>query len=290
MIKNNQKDSFQFVATKIGICIVILGALLLVPPLSKPTLIEYPCNIQRIQQVDLSWERFNDEFWNKAPFILVTGVDYNAEHREFTSRENMIRRYGDELVQLGTANTYTGRKRIVRSLEEYFSYMSLDQPEERRGNETYYLFGDTPEPFWQEVLEKYKAPIFSNPNVPSPPRPAQLLARTLAIGFGGKYSGVPFHTHGPGWSEVLHGKKQWFLVPHYFGQEKESQFNSFDTEASQFQWYQSNNYTDFDFNEKGRHELFQCVIQPGEALYFPSQWFHGTLNLDPYTVFVSSFT
>lgn len=36
-------------------------------------------------------------------------------------------------------------------------------------------------------------------------------------------------------------------------------------------------------------ELQECVIVPGDALYFPAQWMHGTLNLAPYNLFVSVF-
>ena len=33
----------------------------------------------------------------------------------------------------------------------------------------------------------------------------------LSFGIGRKYSGVSFHLHGPGYSEVLHGQKRWYL-------------------------------------------------------------------------------
>jgi hypothetical protein len=35
--------------------------------------------------------------------------------------------------------------------------------------------------------------------------------------------------------------------------------------------------------------LHECVIRPGEILYFPSMWMHATLNLDTYNVFMSLF-
>ena len=35
-------------------------------------------------------------------------------------------------------------------------------------------------------------------------------------------------------------------------------------------------------------EPLQCTLRPGEALYFPSGWWHTTLNLDQ-SVFVSAF-
>jgi hypothetical protein len=31
-------------------------------------------------------------------------------------------------------------------------------------------------------------------------------------------------------------------------------------------------------------------VNPGDLLYFPDRYWHATVNLDPYTAFVSSFT
>lgn len=35
--------------------------------------------------------------------------------------------------------------------------------------------------------------------------------------------------------------------------------------------------------------LYECVLEPGEMLYFPDKWMHATLNLDSYNLFVSVF-
>ena len=32
-----------------------------------------------------------------------------------------------------------------------------------------------------------------------------------------------------------------------------------------------------------------CVVHPGEMIYVPSYWFHATINLDVYNVFLSTF-
>eukprot|EP00941_MAST-03F_sp_MAST-3F-sp1_P001999 g1999.t1 len=201
----------------------------------------------------------------------------------------MLEKYGEEIVSLGTANSYTGRKGIRRKLVDYLNYMSTEQPADRLGENTWYLFGDNREAFWKDVLSTYVSPPFSDPE--SPFRPDELQARTLAFGMGGKFSGVPFHTHGPGWSEVLHGRKRWFIVPHVFGEDPKKQFSDFDPEKSQMQWVEEKYET---FGQQGTlsegHNLYECVIVAGEALYFPTHFFHATLNLDAYTVFVSAFT
>jgi hypothetical protein len=35
---------------------------------------------------------------------------------------------------------------------------------------------------------------------------------------------------------------------------------------------------------------WECTIHEGEMIYFPDGWHHATINLERYTVFVSSFT
>ena len=33
-----------------------------------------------------------------------------------------------------------------------------------------------------------------------------------------------------------------------------------------------------------------AAVHPGDLLYFPDRYWHATINLDPYTAFVSTFT
>ena len=49
--------------------------------------------------------------------------------------------------------------------------------------------------------------------------------------------------------------------------------------------YTSNLLTDRMFEN-----LSECTIVPGDILYFPSGWYHATLNLNSCTAFVSTFT
>ena len=34
----------------------------------------------------------------------------------------------------------------------------------------------------------------------------------------------------------------------------------------------------------------ECTLNPGDLIYFPNHWWHATINLDPYTAFISTFT
>eukprot|EP00939_MAST-03C_sp_MAST-3C-sp1_P005383 g5383.t1 len=191
----------------------------------------------------------------------------------------MLESYGAEKISLGTANSYTGRVSKNSRLDEYVNnYMGLKERETATwGNESWYLFGDNPEPFWNDLLEDYVLPsVLEAYTIVVDP----LIDLTPVVGLGGVHSGVPFHTHGDGWSEVIHGRKRWFLFP-------EGIVPEFDTQHTQYKWTRD---VYASMNATLRDSLFECVLEPGDALYFPSNWYHATLNLDPYTAFVSVFS
>merc|ERR1711939_578225 len=102
---------------------------------------------------------------------------------------------------------------------------------------------------------------------------------TLSFGIGGANTGPPFHHHGPGWSEVIWGAKHWFLYP-------EGSINGpyFDPDESTYQWFLK-----ADGYRAQLKDLYECVIFPGEVLYFPDHWKHAILNKEKYNVFVSTF-
>ena len=129
-----------------------------------------------------------------------------------------------------------------------------------------YFFGDYKEADWRDLLDHYHQP--------------QLLhsiteERRLSFGVGASGSGTPFHFHGPGFAEVLHGQKRWFI----FDKGTDFQFNR--SQSTQ-QWLA----TDYLDSDKARP--MECVLGRGEVIYFPSHSWHSTLNLGR-SVFVSTF-
>ena len=108
--------------------------------------------------------------------------------------------------------------------------------------------------------------------------PYELPGHTHALSFGlaGPGSGVPFHFHGPGFAETLHGRKRWFLTPPDIQPE-------FNPNKTTLQWLQE----DYD-RIAAEIELHECTLGPGQIIYFPDRWWHATLNLDT-AVFISTF-
>ena len=238
---------------------------------------EGPCTIERVKLDDLTADEFEARFKEKQPVIVVTGMPYNQRLREAVERDSLLAEYGDMIVSLGTAESYTGRTSLQVPFRRYINEM-ITQPQtlESLGNETYYLFGSAQGKRFPELLKAYRLPPFD-----AAVQEGQYS--TLSFGLAGKNSGVPFHGHGPGWSEVLHGRKRWFLYPRDDARTP-SEIVHFDPDASQLQWL-SSVYPTLQPSDRP----IQCTIKPGEILYFPTWWVHAVLNLDPYTSFVSTF-
>ena len=71
-------------------------------------------------------------------------------------------------------------------------------------NDTLYLFGGNYGAPWLSLLEEYALPgcgtCLDQDNA------------AVSFGVGGLLSGVSWHRHGPGFSEVFHGAKRWFVL------------------------------------------------------------------------------
>ncbi|KAM3568908.1 hypothetical protein VYU27_008978 [Nannochloropsis oceanica] len=233
---------------------------------------------------------------------------YNAAFRMMTERENLLHKYGHLEAKLTSSNAYS-QGESHKTLREYLQEEWRER--ERRGgreggrgaNDTMYLFGNTFGEEWASFLSHYQRP---------PCRTCSDPDGALSFGLGPRHSGVSWHIHGPGYSEVLHGRKRWFLYP-----PSSSPPPSFHPNMSSLQWQEHVLPTlggegGGGRREKGREEEgsgmvvedgeeicleagtnampFICDIGPGEILHFPSMWWHAVLNLEDYNVFVSTFT
>jgi len=150
------------------------------------------------------------------------------------------------------------------------AYLSLIQGSHVSPNasadDTFYFFGDYRDEDWSELFEHYDKPSW-----------ALGLSPRLSFGIGPHHSGVPLHFHGPAFSEVMHGAKRWFVYP------KGHPMPGFDPSRTTLQWLEEV-YPSLSPEERP----LECVIMPGEVLYFPDRWYHATLNIND-TVFMSTF-
>ena len=212
----------------------------------------------------LSWRRPPPEPVILAPF------EANEPLRLRTSRAALLRDFGDARVHLTSSNSYS-EGAVEASLEEYLAATTPVAHE--RANESYYLFGPPTDARLAKLVASYEFPKCGG---------AWCAPSNLAASFGvaGRDSGVSYHTHGSGFGEVLHGRKRWLLYA-----PSAAPPPGHDPDASTAAWVRDVLPT-LPPHRRPRHD---CVLGPGEVLYFPPRWWHATLNEDAHTVFVSSF-
>ncbi|XP_074023818.1 jmjC domain-containing protein 8 isoform X2 [Numenius arquata] len=224
---------------------------------------EERCTVERAD-ASLTYSLFLQRFAFSRPVIL-RGVTDNSVFRALCTREKLLAAFGALPVRLSTANTYSYRKVDV-PFQEYVEHLLKPQDPARLGSDTLYFFGDNNFTEWGPLFQRYVPPPFRIPGT-SP---------AYSFGIAGSGSGVPFHWHGPGYSEVIFGRKRWFLYP----PDKTPHFHPNETTLA---WL----HRTYPTLPPGERPL-ECTLRPGEVLYFPDRWWHATLNLDT-SVFISTF-
>lgn len=222
------------------------------------------CNIDVLDGSQISYQEFIQRYAYSRPVVL-RGFTDNTKFRLLCSKSTLLEEFGSRTVKLSTANTFSYRKVDV-SFQRYVDVLLRPQAADALGSETLYFFGDNNFTEWQSLFDQYESPPFGLPNT----------SGAFSFGIAGAGTGVPFHWHGPGYSEVIYGRKRWFLYP----PDKEPHFHPNRTTLS---WV-TETYPNLPEDEAP----LECTIRPGEVLYFPDRWWHATLNLDT-SVFISTF-
>ncbi|XP_074135879.1 jmjC domain-containing protein 8 isoform X3 [Sminthopsis crassicaudata] len=155
---------------------------------------EEQCTVDR--RANLTYAEFIHQYAFSRPVILQRLTD-NSLFQDLCSKEKLLAEFGDFRIRLSTANTYSYQK-VDLSFQEYVEQLLAPQDPKSLGNDTLYFFGDNNFTEWGGLFQHYSPPPF------------HLLGTTAAYSFGiaGVGSGVPFHWHGPGYSEVIFGRKE----------------------------------------------------------------------------------
>lgn len=233
---------------------------------------EHPCTIERLSN-QAFLERFGPHGLPplyQEPIVVQRDRKVNAAFRTLTERQNLLNFFGPDFnVTLSSSNARSEHRRTV-PLEQYLneSLEAFETTPDVLSNETWYLFGETYTEPWKKLLHHYQLPQCHTCT-------ETLVA--LSFGFGNRGSGVQWHVHGPGFSEALHGRKHWVLYP------PQTVIANYHKDQSSRQWMESTYATVSD-------KPAECTLDPGDFIYFPDQWWHATINLDPYSAFVSTFT
>jgi hypothetical protein len=234
---------------------------------------EHRCNIVRMTHSQLfdTFGPLGVPKLHPQPLVLKSDPTRNQHFFTLTSRENITSSLPSNLqVTLSSSNSFSEHRRtipLVQYLNEIANNNTGETSLDAKSNETWYLFGETYTTEWKNLLTNYTLP-------PCETCVNELVA--LSFGIGNRGSGVQWHVHGPGFSEALHGRKHWVLYPDK---------PRFDANQTSRYWME-HVYTSLSMDKLP----YECTLDPGDLIYFPNQWYHATINLDPYTAFVSTFT
>eukprot|EP00049_Salpingoeca_infusionum_P009892 m.168183 g.168183 ORF g.168183 m.168183 type:complete len:157 (-) comp14471_c0_seq9:74-544(-) len=151
---------------------------------------------------------------------------------------------------------------------EYVEMMMKPRVMEDGGNTSWYYFGNNDYiTSWTNFTEHYNRVPIEYEREPF-----------FSFGIGGSGSGVPFHTHGAVFAEVLHGQKRWFLT-------HPDHKPIFNPDETSYRWL-LNVLPELPYLSK--QQIWDCTLSPNEVLWIDAQWWHSTLNLGD-TVFISTF-
>ena len=231
-------------------------------------------------------------------------------------REQMLRTHGELIVTITSSDSFSSVKRESSFADYVAEHVDREVPADQRARDSWYLFGDTyGVAQWDALAELYT------------PQPLDAATDNglVTIGFGGRHSGVSFHTHGAAFAESVIGAKRWFLSPPDLRP-------TFDATLTQLNWtiawearmqrrerrlnrwrasvarsiaaqdggaWTSPAYNvaddqeaeiEPDDSQNNDDAILQCTLVAGEVIYIPPHWWHATLNLAKFNAFVSTFT
>lgn len=223
----------------------------------------------------------------RARFKGVHAVVFSRPLSETTGthaalqRDTLLEAYGDKEVELVDVASFTHRTRRV-TLSEYVTKVMVEQTPDTPAADSWYLFGEALGPVWRGLVADYPMPMDAAED-----------AGIRAWGCGARFSGVNFHKHGAAFSEVLHGRKRWYVSP----PDKRPDFSPHKTQLewvlgheAPVQWGASAVHA--SEGALNTPQPLACTLSRGDVLYLPPGWWHATLNLnlEDWTAAVSVFT
>eukprot|EP00747_Dinoflagellata_sp_TGD_P206410 gnl/TRDRNA2_/TRDRNA2_80125_c0_seq1.p1 gnl/TRDRNA2_/TRDRNA2_80125_c0~~gnl/TRDRNA2_/TRDRNA2_80125_c0_seq1.p1 ORF type:complete len:541 (-),score=89.26 gnl/TRDRNA2_/TRDRNA2_80125_c0_seq1:115-1737(-) len=103
---------------------------------------------------------------------------------------------------------------------------------------------------------------------------SEIVGRPI-VSLGSSRAGLPFHEHEAAWLWLVHGRKQWFLLPPGSIPDGATRWKT------TWQWLTGGGRREITLpSASGALEgMLQCVQEPGEVVFVPRLWQHATLNI-----------
>ena len=214
-------------------------------------------------------DQYKKSYKGRQPVVFrsLSSLGINSTFKSRVTRSKLLAKFSNEQVILASSNSNSHDKMKSRLDDYLYNYVDVVVKPNTSALDIWYLFGDTPMTGkWKKLMQTYNLPMDSSSDEGLP-----------TFGIGGLHSGVSFHTHGAAFSESVIGTKKWFLS----APKNKPLFN---LSSSQLDW------TLVHEHEEVNKFVFSCIVNEGEIIYVPPNWWHATLNLESYNAFVSTFT
>ncbi|XP_048465626.1 jmjC domain-containing protein 8 [Rhincodon typus] len=118
-----------------------------------------PCNVEL--RDSLTYSEFVHQYAYSKP-VIIRGITTNEQFRALCSKQSLLQEFGNRLVRLSTANTYSYQKVDV-PFKEYVEHMMKPQSLDSLGSETLYFFGDNNFTEWDSLFRTYIQPPYQLP-------------------------------------------------------------------------------------------------------------------------------
>ncbi|OQV13413.1 putative JmjC domain-containing protein 8 [Hypsibius exemplaris] len=218
------------------------------------------CDIDQMSARDITPELFEKEYRFKKPLVIhfPDGAD-GWTKADLWTLQALLKAYGKWEVGSGKGVDivrHGGNGHYKSSFEEYVMGIMEERDEHR---EPFYMFDRN---FYnQSALPKSMHP-------PEYLKISPVLDENIFF-LGASMSGVSFHKHADAWNGVVFGWKRWFIYP-----PTQTPPSGVWPGLNTMQWF-SRIYPLLSEDTRP----LECMQGPGDIVYLPESWYHGTINL-----------
>ncbi len=245
------------------------------------------CTIPRVDAAELSAEEFRDQYLEKRA-VLVYNSEQAATNRarslwneaEFTAKFGRVpvRLRGAEQPSRGAIDSQGNQPAVETTIRDFLS--QLGPHSIRRSDSSPLVAGNARGLFetlaplsvteLQEIADEHQMLPWL---VDEPETAPDLQLRPTVLTIGGHESSEAFRARGDTWLELVYGHKLWFVQPVDEG----TPAGGFSHDEPLTAWF-DRVYANATLRAELEPGMQHCVQAPGEVMYVPEDWLHGSIN------------
>ncbi|ELR19391.1 Fbox domain containing protein [Acanthamoeba castellanii str. Neff] len=241
---------------------------------------DLPPHLQVPRRSGLTVNEFIEEYVKPNKPVILTDVvtQWPAWKEKSWTREALIKRFPDTPFRVD--QTDDAGQKLNMTLSDYFQYCSQTQDED-----PIYVFCPLYGDRAPKLLEDYEVPPYFPEDFFSLMGSERPFYRWVVI--GGPRSGSPFHLDPfktSAWNALLVGRKRWVIYPPNqvppsgVDVDEDEDTGEIDyTGEDPIVWFLEH-YPLIKNRDVSQHPI-ECILEEGEIIYVPTNWWHMVFNL-----------